>query len=156
VQEIQEAHRAEHHSAASLIAESGAVIKQGKPSFAPSEDVIRMPHQESFDTLDDYYATALHEPSHWSGHQSRLNRDMTDRFGNQSYAMEELIAELSSAFLSAKCGIEGKLQHAEYLNSWVKVLKSDNRAIFAAASKAREASEFIQELVLEYKNQLNL
>jgi len=149
-QKMMEAQR-EHQEAQMLIDDSGATMIGGQPSFSPKEDVIRMPDKASFNTLDDYYATALHELVHWSGHETRLNRDFesSKQWGDQAYGAEELVAELGSAFLSAKCGIQGKLQHAEYLNSWIIVLKNDNRAIFAAASKAREASEYIHELSLE-------
>jgi len=75
--------------------------------------------------------------------------EKNETWGDEAYAAEELVAELGSAFLSAQCGIQGKLQHAEYLTSWIKVLKNDNKAIFRAASKAREAAEFINELALE-------
>ena len=141
----------EHQEAQMLIDDSGATIIGGQPSFSPKEDVILMPDKASFNTIDDYYGTALHELVHWSGHEARLNRDFesSKQWGDEAYAAEELVAELGSAFLSAKCGIQGKLQHAEYLKSWIKVLKNDNRAIFAAASKAREASEYIHELSLE-------
>ena len=138
----------EHQNAQELLDASGVAIVRGQPSYSPKEDVIRMPELASFDTANDYYATALHELTHWSGHESRLDRDFkaSKAWGDEAYAAEELAAELGSAFLSAKCGIQGKLQHAEYLNSWIKVLKNDNRAIFQAASKAREAAEFINEL----------
>jgi antirestriction protein ArdC len=143
----------EHQEAQVLLDDSGAKIIGGQPSFSPKEDVIRMPEKVSFDSLNDYYATALHELVHWSGHKNRLDRNFEDskRWGDEAYAVEELVAELGSAFLSAKCGIQGKLQHAEYLNNWIEVLKNDNRAIFTAASKAREASEYIHELSLEQR-----
>jgi len=110
-----------------------------------------MPEAASFNSLDEYYATTLHELVHWSGNESRLDRSFENSktWGDEAYAAEELVAELGSAFLSAQCGIKGKLQHAEYLNNWVKVLKQDDKAIFRAASKAREAAEFINELALE-------
>jgi len=142
----------EHLEAQELLASSGAVIVRGQPSYSPKEDVVRMPEISSFNTLNDYYATAFHELAHWSGHESRLNRSFEESksWGDEAYAAEELVAELGSAFLSAKCGIQGKLQHTEYLSSWIKVLKSDNRAIFRASSKAREAAEFINELHREH------
>jgi antirestriction protein ArdC len=90
-----------------------------------------------------YYSTALHELAHWSGAPPRLNRDLTGRFGNSAYAMEELIAELGSAFLCAQLGIEGHLQHAAYVRSWISVLKADKRAVFTAAAKAQAAADFL-------------
>jgi len=149
-QKLMEAQQ-EHQEAQVLIDDSGAEVIGGQPSFSPKEDVIRMPDKASFNTLDDYFATALHELVHWSGHKNRLNRDFESsrQWGDEAYAAEELVAELGSAFLSAKCGIQGRLQHAEYLNSWIKVLQHDNRAIFTASSKAREAAEYIHGLSLE-------
>lgn len=149
-EKLQEVQR-EHQEAQELIEQSGASIIGGQPSYSPSQDVIRMPEAASFNTLDEYYATTLHELVHWSGNESRLDRSFEDSktWGDEAYAAEELVAELGSAFLSAQCGIQGKLQHAKYLNNWIKVLKNDNKAIFRAASKAREAAEFINELVLE-------
>ena len=150
-EKLAEAER-EHQEARQIIDASGATIILGQPSYSPKEDLIQMPEPASFDTLNDYYSTALHELTHWSGHERRLDRNFeaSKSWGDQAYAAEELVAELGSAFLSAKCGIQGKLQHAEYLSSWIKVLKNDNRAIFQAASKAREAAEFINELHREH------
>jgi len=141
----------EHQEAQQIIEGSGATIIGGQPSYSPKQDVIKMPEPASFNSLDEYYATTLHELVHWSGNESRLDRSFENSktWGDEAYAAEELVAELGSAFLSAQCGIKGKLQHAEYLNNWVKVLKQDDKAIFRAASKAREAAEFINELVLE-------
>ena len=105
-----------------------------------------MPQQEQFKDWDNYHATLLHEMTHWSGHKSRLDRDLTGRFGSEAYAAEELIAEMGSAFLCAQLGIELEgLQHPQYLENWLKVLKGDKRAIFTASSKAREASEYLLE-----------
>ncbi len=110
--------------------------------YSPSEDYIQMPHVEGFRTIEDYYATILHELSHWTGHESRLHRDFR-RFDEESYAMEELVAEMSSAFLCASLGVEGTLQHANYIASWIKLLKRHNRAIFTAAARAADASDYI-------------
>jgi antirestriction protein ArdC len=122
-----------------------AIIEHGKSKacFIPSADVIFMPNKIDFKSIPDYYATGLHELTHWTGHKSRLARDFSGRFGDSAYAFEELIAELGAAFLCAHCGIDGQLQHASYIQSWLKVLKSDKRAIFTAAAAARKASEFI-------------
>jgi len=147
---LKEAQR-EHQDAQAILDNSGASIVGGQPSYSPKQDVICMPEIASFNSHDEYYATALHELTHWSGHESRLNRSFEESksWGDEAYAAEELTAELGSAFLAAQCGIKGKLQHAEYLNNWIKVLKNDDKAIFRAASKAREASEYINELVHE-------
>ena len=122
-----------------------AVIEHGKNKacFIPSADVIFMPNKTDFKSIPDYYATGLHELTHWTGHKSRLARDFNGRFGDAAYAFEELVAELGAAFLCAHCSIDGQLQHASYIQSWLKVLKSDKRAIFTAAAAARKASEFV-------------
>ena len=93
-----------------------------------------------------FYSTLCHELVHWSGANSRLDRDLTGRFGEHAYAMEELVAELGAAFLCADLGISQtpREDHAAYIKSWLDVLKSDKRAIFTAASKASEAAEWLQ------------
>ena len=91
--------------------------------------------------------TKLHEHAHSAGHKSRLNRDLTGRFGDQAYAGEELVAELTTAFLSAELHIPGELEHPEYIASWLKVLGDDKRAIFTAAGKATEAANYLRQLV---------
>jgi antirestriction protein ArdC len=86
---------------------------------------------------------------HWSRHPSRLDRDFgRKKWGDEGYAMEELVAELGSAFLSADLGLtpEVREDHAAYLASWLKVLKQDNRAIFSAAAHAQRAAEFLHSL----------
>ncbi len=122
-----------------------AVIEHGKSKacFIPSADIIYMPNKIDFKSVSDYYATGLHELTHWTGHKSRLARDFNGRFGDAAYAFEELIAELGAAFLCGHCSIDGQLQHASYIQSWLKVLKTDKRAIFTAAAAARRASEFV-------------
>jgi len=130
-------------AADAIIDGSGAVIKHGEPAYHPVADFITLPHIEAFRSADHFYATALHELAHWTGHQKRLNRDLSGRFGNEAYAAEELIAELSSAFLCAQIGIQGELQHKGYIQSWLKVLKNDKRAIFTAASHASKAAEYL-------------
>jgi len=122
-----------------------ATIHHGhsRACFIPSLDVIHMPNKTEFKSIPDYYSTGLHELCHWVGHSSRLNRDFNGRFGDSSYAFEELIAELGAAFLCATAGIDGKLQHDSYIASWLKVLRGDKRAIFTAAAAARKAAEFV-------------
>ena len=130
----------------SLAVASGAVIQHGgdKAFFSPSQDFIQMPHKLDFSSEPAYYATLLHELAHWSGAASRLNRDLSGRFGNEAYAAEELIAELSAAFLCAQYQIDGDLRHAGYIASWLKVLKNDNKAIFKAAALAQKAADYIK------------
>lgn len=122
-----------------------ANLKHGshRACFIPSLDEIHMPNKVEFKSVPDYYSVGLHELTHWTGHKSRLVRDFSGRFGDSAYAFEELIAELGAAFLCAHCEINGQLQHASYIASWIKVLKGDKKAIFTASSAARKASEYL-------------
>jgi antirestriction protein ArdC len=89
-------------------------------------------------------ATSLHECGHWTGHKSRLDRDLKSRFNEKAYAAEELVAELNAAFLCAHLGITGQLRHADYIASWISLLKEDDRAIFTAASQASKAADYLR------------
>lgn len=109
--------------------------------YKPSTDEIRLPVFAQFKSDGDYYSTLFHELTHWTA--PRCDRDLAGRFGDESYAAEELVAELGAAFLCAQHGVDGKLQHAEYVANWLKVLKNDKRAIFTAASKAKRAVAFL-------------
>ncbi len=134
-----------HHAAEDLIQATGADFRIGgaRAFYAPTEDFVAVPPQPAFHQQIDYYRTALHELGHWTGHATRLDRDQTGRFGSASYAREELVAELASAFLCAALGIEPSVRHADYLGSWLEVLRADNRAIFQAASKASKAADYL-------------
>jgi len=116
--------------------------------YSPTLDQITMPEPGLFRELDHYRATLAHELSHWTGHESRLARQMGGRFGSEAYAMEELVAELSSAILGAQLGlpVDHLDHHASYLASWLKVLKADSRAILTVAAKAEEAASFLLRL----------
>ncbi|MGE0373522.1 MAG: ArdC family protein [Gammaproteobacteria bacterium] len=133
-----------------LVARTGAAITHGgdRACYRPSADVINMPHRAAFRDLDAYHGTLLHELTHWTGHPSRCARDLSGRFGQAAYAAEELIAEMGSAFLCASLSVplEG-LQHADYIGSWIKVLKDDNRAIFTAAKAAQVACDYVLQLM---------
>lgn len=111
--------------------------------YAPSVDQIVLPRPEQFPELAEFHATALHELTHWTGHATRCAREYGKRFGDTAYAREELVAEMGAAFLCAHAGVDGRLQHAEYLASWLKVLKEDKRAIVIAASHAQRAADFV-------------
>jgi antirestriction protein ArdC len=128
--------------------QTGAVITHGgdRAFYQPSTDSIRMPIPSDFVSEASYYATAFHELAHWTGAKHRLDRTFGARFGDAQYALEELTAELTSAFLCADHGIDGKLQHVEYIASWLKVLKDDNKAIFKASAMAQKASDYILSL----------
>ena len=131
------------------IAATGAEIRHGgnRAFFDVAGDYVQLPIKDSFNSPAAYYSTALHETTHWSGHASRLNRiAKLVRFGDENYAVEELIAELGAAFLTAALGIpnERTLENATaYLANWLAVLRSDNRAIFTAATSASAAADYI-------------
>ena len=128
-----------------IMDKSGANIRhQGFQAFyTPKSDLIYLPSKTSFRDAGGYYSTALHELTHWTGHASRLDRNMKGRFGDSEYAMEELVAELGSAFLAAHCHLDGQLQHANYIDSWLKALHKDKRAIFIAAGQAQRAADYL-------------
>ncbi|PIT00342.1 antirepressor [Bradyrhizobium nitroreducens] len=118
-------------------------IGGAKAFYSPSEDAVHVPPQPAFYEQINYYRTLFHELGHWTGHSSRLNRDQPGSFGSKLYANEELIAELTAAFVCAALAIEPTVRHADYLGSWLKVLREDSRAIFRAASKASKAADFL-------------
>jgi len=133
--------------AEAVLKQSGAVIKEqgDRALYVPSQDMIVMPEKERFSTAEDYYTTIFHELTHWTGHPTRLNRNYGKRFADDAYAFEELIAELGSAFINTELNINGELDHASYLDHWLKILKQDKRAIFTAASQASKAHQWIME-----------
>lgn len=116
--------------------------------YEPGIDRITMPPASLFTGFDHYYATLAHEMSHWTGHHSRLARDLKNRFGSAAYAAEELIAELSSAMLGAELGLPVAHldSHASYIEHWLKLLKDDDRAILTAAARAEEAASLLLKL----------
>lgn len=124
----------------------GADVQHGgaMAAYSPTTDRIVLPERERFESDAHYVATSIHEHGHWSGHKSRLDRDLSGRFGSEAYAAEELVAELTAAYLCAHLQVPGALRHPEYIGSWLKVLGNDHRAIFTAASKATEAAEFLR------------
>ncbi len=117
--------------------------------YSVTHDHVQMPPFETFKDAESYYATLAHECTHWTRHPSRLERDFgRKRWGDEGYAMEELVAELGAAFLSADLDLtpEPREDHAAYIASWLKVLKDDKRAIFTAASHAQRAADFLNGL----------
>lgn len=128
-----------------LIAQTGAVICHGgnQAFYRPSSDTIQLPPMTSFSHADDYYATALHELTHWTGHSTRLNRLSVQRPGVEAYAFEELVAEIGAAFLCAHCGLNGVVEHASYIETWLSALRRDKRLIFVAAGAAQKAADFV-------------
>jgi antirestriction protein ArdC len=116
--------------------------------YEPVADRVTMPPVHLFNGFDHYYAILAHELSHWTGHASRLGRDLKNRFGTAAYAAEELIAELSSAILGAELGLPVTLldSHASYVEHWLKLLRDDDRAILTAAARAEEAASLLLSL----------
>jgi antirestriction protein ArdC len=134
--------------AEALIAATGADIRVGTPHacYMPGSDRIEVPHQQAYPEQINWYRTVLHELGHWTGHGSRLNRELNSPFGSAAYAREELVAELCSAFTCATLGIVPTVRHADYIGAWLEVLRADNRAIFRAASLASKAADYLRAL----------
>ncbi len=131
----------------------GAVIRHGEQNrafYRPATDSIHLPDKGQFSTPDNYYATALHELGHWTGHQSRLDRDLVHPFGSEGYAKEELRAEIASMILGDELGIgHDSSQHVAYVGSWIKALQDDPLEIFRAAADAEKIQGYL--LGLEQK-----
>jgi antirestriction protein ArdC len=136
-----------------ILKNSGAVIRIGgdRAFYSPTTDHIQLPPENAFCGPPEFAATAMHELGHWSGHSTRLNRDMQHRFGSAGYAMEELRAELASAFIASELGIPTDIpQHASYLADWIKPLKDDKREIFRAAADAQRIADMLLGFHPEY------
>ena len=141
--------------AEAFVAATGASISHGggRAFYRPATDSIQLPPRDAFigsptsTPAEAYYSTLLYELAHWTSAPSRCNRELGKRFGDQAYAIEELV-ELGAAFLCADLGItdEPRADHAQYLASWLSILKADKKAIFAASSKASEAAAFLAAL----------
>lgn len=131
-------------------AATGADIRVGGDTacYRPDADAVHMPAFDAFQEREAYYAVLAHELVHWTGHSSRLDRDLTcGRFGDEAYAREELVAELGAAFVCADLGLtlEPRPDHAAYIASWLRVLRNDTRFIVAAAAHAERAARFLAE-----------
>ena len=128
----------------SLNLEAGVKFGGDVACYMPTPDGIRLPNVGDFDSEDHFKSTALHEAVHSTGHKSRLDRDLKNGPGSKGYAFEELVAEMGSAMCCAMLGIEWeKLQHADYIASWLEVLKNDSSFVIRAASKATKAAKFL-------------
>lgn len=137
--------------AEAFFSSTGAIIRNGgnRAYYNVSQDFIQMPPFECFCDAESYFATLTHEATHWTRHKTRLQREFgRKRWGDEGYAMEELVAELGSAFLSSDLGIgpDVRPDHAAYIGSWIKALQNDKRAIFTAASYAQRAADFLNGL----------
>jgi putative DNA primase/helicase len=137
-----------HARAEAILDRSGAKIAylpgSGRAFYRPATDSITLPERTQFATADGFYAIALHELAHWSGHPSRLARDLAHPFGSEGYAREELRAEIASLMLGERLEIgHDPSQHAAYVGSWIKVLQDDPREIFRAASDAERITTYV-------------
>lgn len=146
---IDSVRRIDHAEA--FFAATGADIRHGgnRAFYSGGNDHVQMPVFESFRSRESYYATLAHELTHWTKHKNRLDRDFgLKRWGDEGYAREELVAELGAAFLCADLALtpEPGTGHAAYIQSWLKVLKNDKRAIFSAAAHAQRAADYLHGL----------
>lgn len=137
--------------AEAFFAATGATTRHGgnQAFYSVTDDRVQMPPFETFKDAESYYATLAHEVTHWTRHPTRMNRDFgRKRFGDEGYAMEELVAELGAAFLSVDLDLtpEPRADHAAYIAHWLKVLKQDRRAIFTAAAHAQRAADFLNRV----------
>lgn len=139
--------------------ESGVTIDEIEGSdsafYSKSKDRVTLPARGQFNLAAQFYQTALHEVSHATGHESRLNRDLTGKFGDHSYAREELIAELSSLFLGMETGTgftpNDQVNSAAYVEHWSSLLRENVNEIFKASTKAKQACQYIMDRVREYE-----
>ncbi|MDA9467041.1 ArdC family protein [Bradyrhizobium sp. CCBAU 53415] len=131
--------------AESLIAATGADFRigGGRAYYNTTGDFVQVPPPAAYFEPINWHRTAFHELSHWSGAVSRLARDLSGSFGSKSYAREELVAEMAGAFVCASLGIVPTVRHADYIGSWLEVLREDNRAVVRAASAASKAADFL-------------
>jgi len=140
-----------NQNAEAFLSNTGAVIRVGgdKASYNPPRDFIQMPDISLFNNSADYYSTSAHELVHWTGHPKRLERFPSNSHDTTvAYAKEELVAEIGSAFLAADLGLtlRPRKDHAAYIQSWMRILGSDPKAIFHAASQAQKAANYLHGL----------
>ena len=131
--------------AEALIAATGADFRIGgaRAFYSPTHDFIQVPPPQAYFEPINWHRTACHELAHWVGHPSRLARDLSGSYGSKAYAREELIAEMAGAFVCASLGIAPTVRHADYIGSWLEVLREDDRAIVRAASAASKAADYL-------------
>lgn len=124
-------------------------VDADRACYIPALDTVQIPHMKNFKSMNHYYSTLFHEFTHATGAKSRLDRDMSGRFGSSSYAKEELCAEIGSSFMTTLLGLETDATEDNtiaYLQSWIKALKEDNKLIVHAASKAQHAIDYMLEM----------
>jgi antirestriction protein ArdC len=131
--------------AEALIHATGADFRIGGPSayYSPRHDYVQVPRPDEFHDPVNWHRTAFHELGHWAGGTARLDRDQTGNFGSVAYGKEELVAEMTGAFVCAALGITPTVRHADYLGSWLEIIREDNRAILRAASAASKAADYL-------------
>jgi hypothetical protein len=131
--------------AETLIAATGADFRIGgdRAFYCPNYDFIQVPRPDAYFEPINWHRTALHELGHWTGAAQRLDRDLSGSFGSKKYAQEELVAEITSAFVCASLGIVPTVRHADYIGFWLEVLREDHRAIVRAASAASKAADYL-------------
>lgn len=130
-----------------FISNTNVDIRQsGEAFYNSSKDYIGMPHISLFDNAESYKSVILHELAHSTGHESKLNRNLNGVFGSESYAKEELIAELSSMFLSSYLGIESKIRHEAYLENWLQAIKAEPKLLWKSASEAQKVFDYLLSL----------
>ena len=120
----------------------------GSASYSPMLDTVQMPQRNQFHSAEGYYCTLFHELSHSTGHESRLNRktiNVTASYGSEDYSKEELVAEMSAAFLSGHCGIENEVidNNAAYIAGWMKAIADDKKLVVMAAAQAQKSADYI-------------
>lgn len=144
IADLPEHERSEQAEA--FFAAIGATTRWGEPmaAYIPSRDIIVMPERGAFLNPESIYATWAHEHIHFSGHKTRLDRDLKSRFDQDAYAFEELVAEIGAAMTCAHLQVKGELRHASYVDHWLRVLKQDSRAILSAASMASKATDYLR------------
>ncbi len=140
-----------------LIAATGIDFRIGgnRAFYVPAHDYVQVPPPQAYFEPINWHRTALHELGHASGAPHRLNRDFSGSFGSKKYAFEELIAEINAAFCCASLGITPTVRHADYIGSWLEVLREDNRAIVRAASQASKAADWLLAFAPDDADQTN-
>jgi antirestriction protein ArdC len=121
----------------------GTAAAKASLTIPTNYDFIQVPRPDAYFEPINWHRTALHELGHWTGAAQRLDRDLSGSFGSKKYAQEELVAEITSAFVCASLGIVPTVRHADYIGSWLEVLREDDRAIVRAASAASKAADYL-------------
>ncbi len=155
VKPLEVVHREAHETLAKYLDREGVGFNEGgdRAFYRESDDAITMPEHRAFKTDADYIGTLAHEAGHSTGHTKRLDRKLLNRFGDEAYAFEELVAELSATFTLCSLGVEQPEeldeQHAAYLLSWLKTLRGDKGAILKAAGLAQRATDLVLNISFE-------